>query len=152
VFRPGAFDLNSTIPGMTDIQAYYNHDYDHGYLGRTSNGTLRLEDDGVGIKYSLDLPDTTLGRDVKFLAGNKDIIGASVGIVPDKMGWKKEADGLPIREHNKVGLFELSVVHNPAFPKTSAQLSSIEIGKSLEEFLSKTPNRDRAKRILDLSA
>lgn len=156
VFRKGAFGELGDSP-LGDLKAYYDHNYENGYLGRTSNGTFKIEDDGIGLKYSIELPDTTLGRDVRTLAARGDIIGASVGIIKDKVAWKKETNGLPIRQHLSATLFEVSVVHDPAFPSTTAKLetSSLDISKSLEEFLkqeARTQNLDWARRILILNS
>ena len=45
------------------------------YLGRTSNGTLRLVDSGTELRYEVDLPDTAIGREVAALAERKDYKG-----------------------------------------------------------------------------
>ena len=44
-------------------------------LARTKSGTLRLEEDSKGLRFELDLPDTTEGRDLLALAERGDIGG-----------------------------------------------------------------------------
>ena len=39
----------------------YNHEPNH-LLGSSSTGTLRMDEDNLGLRYENDLPDTTLGR------------------------------------------------------------------------------------------
>ena len=153
VFRKSSFDDLESPLG--DLKAYYEHDYDHGYLARTNNGTFKVAMDDVGIRYSIELPDTQLGRDVAALAERDDIVGASIGIPKDqsKITWKREAGGVPIREFTKTKLVEISVVHEPAFPFTTAEL----VKASLEEFLKSvepvpepTPLKDKARRTIEL--
>jgi hypothetical protein len=50
-----------------DITANHEHD-PRLYLGRTSAGTLRFEDSPTELRYEVDLPDTSAGRDVANLA------------------------------------------------------------------------------------
>jgi len=151
VFRRDTFDDLGDGP-LGDLKAYYQHDYERGYLARTDNGTFKIEKDDIGIKYSIELPPTQLGRDVEALAERDDIVGASLGVVPTKVTLKREPQGL-IREFTKAQLVEISAVHEPAFPYTTSEL----VRASLEEFLNqlppeeiKTPNLNRAKRILQL--
>src|SRR5262249_1804476 len=56
---PGAF--REALAG--DVVALYNHNRD-AVLGRTSSGTLRLNEDAKGLSFEIDLPDTALGRDL----------------------------------------------------------------------------------------
>jgi HK97 family phage prohead protease len=147
VFRKGSIDLSAPADGFEDFKFFYQHDHQNGYLARTSNGTFRLEDDGVGIKYSVDLPDTQLGKDVAYLAGRGDLKGASVGILDPEVNWKKEKEGMPIREVYSTKLYEISAVYDPAFPMTSNRLEAASI--ELLKFLS-TPRRDWAIRDLQL--
>ncbi|PQO28092.1 HK97 family phage prohead protease [Blastopirellula marina] len=151
VFRKGSF--SNITDG--DIKAYRDHDYNI-YLGRTANTTLRLSEDDVGTPFSLDLPDTTHGRDTAALIEREDIVGMSFGYVPDKYRWKRETQG-PVQEHFSGTLVEVSLVFSPAFPNTNVQKNHLyslnepnpEFLESLQEFLG-TPNRNFAFRTLQL--
>src|SRR5688572_23092084 len=57
----GAF--TETLRSGRDVLALVDHD-PHRLLGRTKNGTLRLAEDTRGLSFSIDVPDTQLGRDV----------------------------------------------------------------------------------------
>ena len=57
-----------------DTRAMWNHDPNH-LLGRVSAGTLRLAEDDHGLRYEIDLPNTTLGRDVAELLRRGDVTG-----------------------------------------------------------------------------
>src|SRR5690242_6100190 len=54
------------------IRALWNHDVS-AVLGRAGAGTLRLRSDDVGLFYEVDLPDTTVGRDVVELLRRGDV-------------------------------------------------------------------------------
>ena len=56
---PGAFDRALK---EDDCRALVNHDANN-LLGRTASGTLRLSIDKTGLRYEIDTPNTTLGRD-----------------------------------------------------------------------------------------
>ena len=58
VIKPGAF----TDVLTNDVRALINHDPNL-VLGRTSNGTLTLEQDERGLKYRVELGKQTYARD-----------------------------------------------------------------------------------------
>jgi hypothetical protein len=58
---PGAF--KRTLASDRDVVAVYNHNNDM-LLGRKSAGTLTLAEDSRGLRFSCDLPDTSIARDV----------------------------------------------------------------------------------------
>ncbi len=149
VFRPGAFA--NLFGDSFNVKAYRDHDI---YLGRTSNGSLRLEPDAIGLKFSLDLPDTQHGRDTAALMVRGDFEGMSFGYIPDQYKWKTEDKGT-IREHLSGNLIEISVVFDPAFPRTSVELNALneprpEVLASLQQWLG-TPKRNFANRVLKLA-
>ena len=110
---PGAF--RGSLAGARDVLALVDHD-DAKLLARTSSGTLRLAEDSAGLHFDLDVPDTTLGRDVLELARRGDIGGMSFGFRVQDETWPA-ADR---RELRAVDLVEVSVVHaHPAYSQTS---------------------------------
>ncbi|MBZ6070761.1 HK97 family phage prohead protease, partial [Weissella cibaria] len=48
---------------MSKVLALYDHDYAN-ILGRVDAGTLKLEVNEIGLKFQIQVPDTTTGRDV----------------------------------------------------------------------------------------
>ena len=71
--EPGAFrDALAT----SDIRALFNHNADH-LLGRLGSGTLRAREDGNGLFYELDVPNTRLGEDLVELVKRGDLTGNS---------------------------------------------------------------------------
>lgn len=117
--NPDAFD----DVDMSDVVALYDHDFAN-VLGRTSADTLQLEIDKKGLKFSLDIPNTTLGNDVytNIRAGN--LKGMSFGFTVDTDEWAKDTNGTPQRTITKVSeLHEISVVTMPAYQETSVAVT-----------------------------
>jgi HK97 family phage prohead protease len=123
VIRRGAF--NEAIKGG-DIRALFDHDPGR-LLARQKSGTLRLEETNKGLWFSLDLPDTREGEDVRELVKRGDLDGMSFGWAekPDvfKDKWSTR-DGKAFRELLAIDLQEISVVTFPAYQKTSVELRS----------------------------
>ena len=118
VIRPGAF--RASLMAGPDTLALVDHDPGR-LLARTSSGTLRLNEDAAGLAFSLDLPDTSLGRDVLALAERGDLGGMSFGFRPTDEAWPA-ADR---RELRAVDLVEVSVVHAwPAYAETTVAARS----------------------------
>src|SRR6266481_2983941 len=69
VIQKGAF--TRTLANSDDVVALFNHD-ENMILGRRSAGTLNLEQDEKGLRFSCSIPDTTVARDVyaNLKAGN----------------------------------------------------------------------------------
>src|SRR4051812_4731306 len=76
VVRPGAFtrSLQRHQEGGPDVLALFNHDRQR-VLGRTKSGTLQLVQDPRGLQFSLDLPRTALGEEVRTMLERGDIAG-----------------------------------------------------------------------------
>lgn len=116
VIRPGAFRVSLLTPGR-DVLALVDHDPGR-LLARTNSGTLRLGEDGKGLAFSLDVPDTQLGHDVLALAQRGDLGGCSFGFRVQDEGWPARDR----RELRAVDLIEISIVHAfPAYSDTSVQ-------------------------------
>jgi HK97 family phage prohead protease len=125
VIAPEAF--NRTIKNQKDILVTLNHDVG-ALLGRTAAGTARIDVDEVGVRYSVDLPDTTTGRDVEVLASRGDLFGSSFtfSVTPKGDSWSKDDDGTRVRTLNEVRLYELGPVVSPAYLDTTVALRSME--------------------------
>ena len=103
-----------------DVRAYFNHDPNY-LLGRVSAGTLRLSVDEKGLKYELDIPKTTAGRDLKENLKNGNITQSSFAFTLGKDGdtWERSEDGSDLRIINKVDrLYDVSPVSLPAYPSS----------------------------------
>tara|TARA_R100001163_G_C5068278_1_gene208287 strand:+ start:1795 stop:2841 length:1047 start_codon:yes stop_codon:yes gene_type:complete len=114
---PGAFDDVLS----NDTRAYFNHDPNL-ILGRVSAGTLRLSVDEMGLRYELDIPNTSAGRDLKenMKLGNITQSSFAFTISKDGDSWERNEDGTDVRIINKVNrLYDVSPVSLPAYPSAS---------------------------------
>lgn len=134
---PGAFA--ATLRAKGDILALVDHDPSR-VLARTRSGTLSLAEDGKGLAFTLDVPDTSHGRDVLALAERGDLGGMSFGFT----AVDEHRDG-DRRELRAVELHEISVVLAwPAYDGT------IIHARSLEEAAPYLRHAERVLRILEI--
>lgn len=120
--RRGAF--SETIK-KTNIKALWNHNTDL-VLGSTGNGTLRLEEDNVGLKFDLDLPDTQWGRDAAVSVSRKDVDGMSFAFNVKNQEWDESDKSKIVRTLIEVDLFEVSPTAFPAYQQTSVTARSVK--------------------------
>lgn len=95
--KPGAFD-RALREQSHPVVALWNHDSNH-VLGSTRSGTLSVETDSEGLRYAVEVPDTTLGRDLSVLIGRGDVWGSSFAFTVstrDGESWAEE-DGQAVR-------------------------------------------------------
>lgn len=125
IILPGAFKRSLAGPAAASIRAVYEHD-DAALLGRVGAGTLRLTEDDVGLAFELDLPDTSLGRDLSELVKRGDVAGCSFGFVPVKEDWQGE-----LRSLQDVDLHEITITATPAYASTTVSVRSRKKSTSL---------------------
>lgn len=91
-----------------------------------SAGTLRLKEDFKGLAFEVDLPDTSIGRDLAVLVQRGDVTGASFGFITPSGGdrWQRR-DDKPLRELLSVDLHEITITSAPAYADTSVALRSL---------------------------
>jgi uncharacterized protein len=102
------------------IVALYNHDT-ASVLASTPQ-TMRLTKDQRGLKFSMSLPDTTVGRDVFELVTRGDVAGASFGFKTIRDAWSKDGDTL-IRELIDIEIAEVTLTSFPAYTSTNVELA-----------------------------
>jgi HK97 family phage prohead protease len=125
---PGAF--TKTLQ-ETDVRALFDHNSAN-LLGRKSAGTLRLQETERGLAYEVDIPETTLGRDIATLLCRGDLRGSSFGFRTISDSWGETADGYPLRTLNEVALREVSIVTWPAYESSEASLRSLAEAHDLD--------------------
>lgn len=102
--------------------------YDHNYanvLGRVDAGTLELKVDDTGLKFKVQVPDTSLGRDVYANVKAGNLKGMSFGFTVAKGGdsWKQTSPK-PTRFINQIKkVNEISIVSLPAYDDTSVNVT-----------------------------
>lgn len=114
-----------------DIRALFNHD-DNFLLGRNRAGTLRLEEDDVGLAYEVDLPDTTAGRDVATMLERGDLSGSSFSFRTISDEWGETESGFPLRTLTSVALLDVGPAVFPAYTDATSGLRSLAEARSLD--------------------
>ena len=132
VIAPGAF---SRAISSSDVRCLFNHDWSN-VLGRTKSGTLRLSEDERGLKFEVDLPDTTVARDLIKSMERGDINQCSFGFIPTEETWDYNSTPM-LRTIHEVELYEVSIVPLPAYEDTEAALRGKE---DLEKVVEKRKN------------
>ena len=131
----------------SDVLALLDHNQSRGVLARCNKGqgSLSLEIDERGLKYSFIVPNTALGDELIESIRRGDITGSSFSFTTDTDSWEQRSDGSYLRTVNKISrLYDVSPVYQPAYED-----SSVEIAKrSLEEFL-KTKNSNQEIPVMD---
>ncbi len=116
---PGAF---TEALKDADVRGLFNHDPNL-ILGRTKAGTMTLEEDSVGLKYTITPPDTQMARDLIESIRRGDINQSSFAfsMAGGKEEWEEKKDGTVIRTLIQVGgLYDVSPVTYPAYGDTES--------------------------------
>lgn len=132
VVDPKAF--NKSLADRVPVMARFNHNSNMP-LGTTAAGTLRLKTETAGLRYEVDLPDTTAGRDVKALALRGDLRASSFAFRVVEDSWDHTEDGMPLRTLKSVKLVDVAPVMEPAYPDSTSGMRSlaIHLGMSVED-------------------
>jgi HK97 family phage prohead protease len=93
-FAPGSITLS--LRDYPDVRALVEHDDDR-LIGRTTSGTLRLDDQDEGLHFVIDVPDTEVGRDIYTLVKRQDVRNMSFGFAAMKERWSR-VGGMDHRE------------------------------------------------------
>jgi HK97 family phage prohead protease len=104
-------------------QLYACHEHDRRMLlGTRESGTLRVEDDATELRYEIDLPDTSYGRDLAVSLERGDIRGSSFGFLSLRSAekWTVGDDGLALRSVGTFALLDhISTTCIPGYPGAS---------------------------------
>lgn len=119
----------------------YAHDYNK-ILARSDSATLKTEIDDNGLKFTAQIPDTTLGTDTfkNIQAGN--VKGCSFGFTISNGGdrWDTRQDGTTIHYVDKIDtVSELTLTAIPAYEETSV---SAQVKRDLEQYLNNKEEQD----------
>lgn len=102
-----------------DVRALFNHDANQ-VLGRVPD-TLSLVEDAIGLRYTIVLPDTQLGRDLAALVARGDITGSSFSFMVRAKRDDKLVDGTRVWTLLDVDLYDVGPVTFPAYEATTAE-------------------------------
>lgn len=129
VIEPSALD---GVIARSDVFALLNHKKDRGILARSymGEGSLTLEVDEKGLKYTFDAPKTALGEELLENLRRGEINQSSFAFTVREDKWMKKEDGSWKRNIIQFDeLYDVSPVYNAAYSKTSVYMR----GKELEE-------------------
>ncbi|MEK4715237.1 HK97 family phage prohead protease [Sporosarcina sp. FSL K6-5500] len=127
--EPGAF---AKAISESDVRALFNHSWDN-VLGRMKSGTLKLSEDERGLQFEIELPDTSVARDLVVSMERGDINQCSFGFYPTIEEWDYSVEPAH-RKINEVELYEISIVSLPAYDDTEASVvRSKEISANVEK-------------------
>ena len=115
---PGAFD--DVLKNSPDVVGLFNHDPSN-VLGRTSAGTLTVEADERGLKYSIKPGETQTGRDVAEMIKRGDVSGSSFAFQPGQITWSQEGETLVRQVETVTQLFDVGPVTYPAYNGSSVE-------------------------------
>lgn len=120
----------------SDVLCLMNHDERRGVLARyrMGEGSLKLEIDEKGLRYSFDAPSTALGDELIESLRRGDISESSFAFTVQDVNWDKKEDGTYIRTILKFErLYDVSPVYYPAYEDTSVALRSLNDKKEAEQ-------------------
>lgn len=127
---PGAFEECD----LADVIMCFNHNVD-AILARTISGTLYLEVDDIGLRFSFEAPNTSLGNDMLELVRRGDISKCSFrfGVAQDEWVYANEQNGLEVDERTIFRfsrVVDVSLVVFPAYQDTEASVRHLEERKA----------------------
>ena len=109
----------------SDILCLLKHNEDKGVLARCNKGagSLTLEIDERGLKYSFDAPNTALGDELLEGIKRGDISTSSFAFSVGEDKWTKRNDGTYLRTINTIReLYDVSRVYRAAYDATSVSV------------------------------
>lgn len=131
---------NDTIDN-SDILFLYNHDSSRGVLARSKygNGSLNLKIDEKGLRFSFEVPNSSLGNEVLESIKRGDITACSFAFTVEEDEFTRNEDETIVRTIRKIkNLYDSSVVIHPAYEATSVQIDT----RGLKEFID-NENKDK---------
>ena len=111
----------------SDVLCLLDHNLNRGVLARCNKGegSLVLEVDERGLKYTFEAPNTSLGDELLEGIRRGDISTSSFAFTVGKDTWTKRNDGTYLRTINKISqLFDVSPVYRAAYDSTSVKVDT----------------------------
>ena len=117
----------------SDIRALINHDQNL-VLARSTSGTLKVEVDEKGMRYSFDIPQTSYGKDLAINMKNGNISQSSFAftIATNGDNWSTDEEGNDIRTITKIDrLYDVSPGVYPAYSQAESDLVVAQRGLAM---------------------
>lgn len=155
-FLPGAFDevLNADFRQNIafDTVCLFNHNYSQ-ILGRRSAETLEIGVDDIGLFYNVEIPDTTVGKDLQISVERRDVPFSSFSFsaAADGVGWEEDETFGEIRVVSKAKyLYDVSPVVDPAYAQSTVEVAQRDYNSWKDSKIEKPvsfKNRNHAERM-----
>lgn len=128
MIRAGAF--TRVLSENPDVIGAFNHDWNF-VLGRTTAGTLTLEQTDKSLRYSIDVnTNDSQAMSVYEKVKRGDVTQSSFAFTVRKEEWtepEEDSQELPMREITEIGkLYDVGPVPFAQYPEASAQARSQE--------------------------
>lgn len=120
-FQKGAF--MKCLRDNPDVIASWQHDFGE-ILGRTTAGTLTVEEDDIGLRYEITPPSWADSHVESIERG--DVTGSSFTFMALRAEWDDTNPDMEIRTVLEAELIEVSPVTFPAYPQSEAGVRSAE--------------------------
>lgn len=120
VMEPGVF--KRALENNVDIPMLLEHDYDK-QIASTSNGTLELTEDSIGLKFKATIQDQELYSSIK----NGEINSCSFGFVCEEDEYEFVSNKEEKRYVKDIQLLEVSLVKNPAYIGSLVEARNMEM-------------------------
>lgn len=143
IIKEGAFDEVLQREDL-NVKAVINHD-ESKLLGRSKSGTLSLEVDEVGLKYSIRMGNTQLHKDTLEMVERGDLAESSFKYKISKGDsiFQRSEEGDLLHIVSKVrGLYDVSLVNDGAFTNTNVIVRS-----ALSEF-EQAENEEKLRQVI----
>jgi len=145
IIKPGAFDrtLKEIENGREpDVSARVQHLGGLTTIGRISNGTLRLSVDKKGLRYEVDTPNTSAGRDIVTLVKGQYINKSSFAFSVAPGGEEWDDTVYPyVRTLTDLDLYDVAPVDGPAYEATTVNMRATP--EMLDEVVKKSKEYKR---------
>jgi len=119
-FRKGAF-ANFLKRADADVIASWQHKFEE-IIGRTTAGTLLVEEDDIGLRYEIT-PPSWAGRYIETIERG-DVTGSSFIFKTIRSEWDESNPDMDIRTIIEAELIEVAPVTHPAYPQSEAEVES----------------------------
>lgn len=121
--------VTDELIAASDVTALFNHERGQ-LLARSVNGegTLKLAIDDIGLRFEFEAPNTTLGNDVLELVKRGDLRGCSFAFTANEedIEYYRKGEQRYRTVRKLSGLYDVSVVVDPAYTQTSVDARSFD--------------------------
>lgn len=116
---------------MTDVVLRYNHSDVPFTLARTRNGSLKLDIDEKGLKFTADLIPTSANKDAYLMVQAGLLDKCSFAFGDWKYSYDKKTRTTTINEIGK--LFDVSLVDFPYYSETSVEARNLDTTNNIRQ-------------------